>query len=128
MGNFGLNGGVPWLVNTAGSVCFICKENIEDVGHFFFECPEFKTNFESIWVNLRLKILSANPTDGSQISNFINHLDRHQKTLLLLGGLKLPFDQFTALMITRFICSAVSKVYNVRKEKLRELEAPWLSN
>ena len=27
----------------------------------------------------------------------------------------------------RFICSAVNKVFHLRKEKLRELEAPWLS-
>ena len=31
MGNFGLNGGVPWHVGTNRSLCLICKE---DVTHF----------------------------------------------------------------------------------------------
>ena len=26
MGNFGLNGGIPWLVETDGSLCFTCRE------------------------------------------------------------------------------------------------------
>ena len=47
--------------------------------------------------------------------------------LLLLGGLQLPFDRESVTLITRFICSAVNKVFHLRKEKLRELEAPWLS-
>ena len=127
MGNLGLNGGVPWLSNTEGEICFICKENVEDVEHFFFDCREFKVNFESIWCNLRQKILTANPTDGAQIYDFISHLNKQCKTLLLLGGLKLPFDQSTTTLITRFICSSVSKVYSLRKERLRELEAPWYS-
>ena len=25
MGNFGLNGGIPWLSNTDGAICFLCK-------------------------------------------------------------------------------------------------------
>ena len=39
-GNFGLNGGVPWLLNTDGALCFICKENVENVNHFLLECRE----------------------------------------------------------------------------------------
>ena len=31
MGQFGLNGGVPWLSNTDGAVCFICKSETEDL-------------------------------------------------------------------------------------------------
>ena len=36
MGNFCLNGSLPWLQNTDGAICFICKEDIESVTHFFF--------------------------------------------------------------------------------------------
>ena len=36
MGNFGLNGSLPWLQNTDGAICFICKEDTESVTHFFF--------------------------------------------------------------------------------------------
>ncbi len=126
MGNFGLNAGVPWLSGTAGAICFICKENLDDLNNFFWVCKAFKGNFQSIWSNLRQKILSDNPTDGLQISGFVNGLDRQQQTLLLLGGLPLPFDRQTVTMIIKFLCSAVSKVYRIRKKMLNELEAPWI--
>ena len=41
MGNLCLNDGIPWLFNTEGSLCFICKENAEMVYHHFTECPLF---------------------------------------------------------------------------------------
>ena len=34
MGNFGLNVGVPWLHWTPGAICFIYKEDLDDVNHF----------------------------------------------------------------------------------------------
>ena len=125
-GNFGFSGGVPWLSHTQGALCFICKENVENVSYFLHDCPEFRQNFDSAWLNLKQKVISANPIDGSQIFDFISRLDRQQKTLLLLGGLSLPFDQTAVTMINRFICSAVSKIYRIRKNRLRELQAPWL--
>ena len=36
MGNFGLNGSLPWLQNNDGAIYFTYKENIESVTHFFF--------------------------------------------------------------------------------------------
>ena len=39
MGNLCLNGGISWLFNTEGSLCFICKENTETVYHHIIECP-----------------------------------------------------------------------------------------
>ena len=35
MGNFGLNAGVPWLRETTSALCFICKEGLDDVNHFY---------------------------------------------------------------------------------------------
>ena len=67
------------------------------------------------------------PIDGPQIFDFIHHLNQWHKVLLLLGGLQLPFDHESVTLITRFLCSAVNKVFHLRKEKFRELEAPWLS-
>ena len=64
---------------------------------------------------------------GAKIFDFIHHLNQRHKVLLLLGGLQLPFDRESVTLITRFICSAVNKVFHLRKEKLREMEAPWLS-
>ena len=119
--NFGFNGGVPWLSHTQGALCFICKENVKNVSHFLHNCTEFRQNFDSIWLNLKQKVISVNPIDGLQIFNFISHLDCQQKTLLLLGGLSLPFDQTTVTMINRFICLAVSKIYHIRENRLCEL-------
>ena len=55
MGNFGLNGGVPWLTNTDGELCLFCKDSAEDVSHFLLDCPNFRDNFESLWSNLSQK-------------------------------------------------------------------------
>ena len=60
--------------------------------------------------------------------NFIANLDRHNKMLLLLGGLQLPFDDLTANSIKRFVATAVRKIYKIRRERLHELEAPWLTD
>ena len=72
--------------------------------------------------------MCCNPIKGTQIANFINSLDRQQKALLLLERRRLPFDQVTATLTTRFLSTAVSEIYRIRLERLRELQAPWLSN
>ena len=45
MGNFGLNGSLPWLQNTDGAICFICKEDIESVTHFSSRLLLFQKQF-----------------------------------------------------------------------------------
>ena len=52
------------------------------------------------------------------------------RVVLLLGGggLALPFDNETNILINRFISSAVGKIHKLRNERLHELEAPWLVN
>ena len=61
MGNVGFNGGggggggAPWLSHTQGALCFICKENVENVSHFLHDCTEFRQNFDSIWLSLKQK-------------------------------------------------------------------------
>ena len=45
---------------------------------------------------------------------------------IAIGGIHLPFDQVTVYVVKRFISSAIGKIYRLRKEMLRELEAPWL--
>ena len=85
MGNFGINGGVPWLTNADGELCLLCKESVEDVSHFLLDCLNFRDNRESLWSNLNQKVIAYNPSDGMQISHFFNSLDREQKILLLLG-------------------------------------------
>ena len=61
LSNLGLCGGIPWLLNTDGALCYICKKDKEDFGHFLCDCASFKENFDSIWSNLNLKVLSSNP-------------------------------------------------------------------
>ena len=74
------------------------------------------------------KFDSANPTDGLQISSFIRGLNRQHRTLLLLGGISLPFDQHTKILVKKFLCTAVGKIYRIRKTMLSELVAPWLKS
>ena len=45
MSNFGFNASVPWLKDTEGALCFICKEDIENTDiehtdHFLLDCPQ----------------------------------------------------------------------------------------
>ena len=60
-GNLCLNGSLPWLQNTDGAICFICKEDIESVTHFFRDCSYFRNNFESLWDKLKIKIARSTP-------------------------------------------------------------------
>ena len=47
--NFGLNrGGIPWLCNTDGAICFACKVDIETASHFLLDCPNFREYFDSL--------------------------------------------------------------------------------
>ena len=105
-GNFGINGGVPWHVGINGSLCLIYKEGKEDLTHFLRDCPFFQKNVDSVWLNIKARITETNPIDGTQICNFISNLDGDSKVLLLLGGLPLPFDNVTAILIKRFLSSA----------------------
>ena len=125
MGNFGFNGSVSWLKDTQGTLWFICNKDIENLDHFLLDCPQFKEDFDSIWRNLKLKIIRSNPTDSIQIANFIKKLDCQHA---ISGGLSLPFDNKTTTLIKTFLPSAVSKIYKLLTEKLHELEAPWLTH
>ena len=95
MGQFGLSGGIPWLRDSGGASCFVCKQDVESVTHFLLDCSYFKQNFLSLWRNLKIKITVSNQADGVNFCQFIDNSDRHHKVLLLLGGLCLPFDNET---------------------------------
>ena len=74
-----------------------------------------------------MKASNSSSTDGSQICAFIKNLDQlDSEALLLLGCLPLPFESMTFTVINRFVASAIGKIYKLRTERLRELEAPWL--
>ena len=46
MGNFGLNWEIPWITNTDGALLFVCKRDTEMLGHFLFDCPDFREHFD----------------------------------------------------------------------------------
>ena len=56
------------------------------------------------------------------MSNFLEYLEQHQKALLLIRCLPVPFDSATIIMITCFVASEVGKIYKLRIDKLSELE------
>ena len=85
-------------------------------------------NFDPIWRNLDLKIMRSNPTDDTQIADFIKGLNRQHNIMPFGGGLSPPFDHETTTLIKRFISPAVGKIYKLHTKKLRELEAPWLTS
>ena len=101
---------------------FYCKEGLDDVYHFFlWEWKAFRENFQTVWSNLFQKIDSANPTDGLQISCFIRGLNRQHQSILLLCGIPLSSDQHTKIMVKKYQCTAVAKIYRIRKTMLSEL-------
>ena len=85
MGNFGLNGSVPWFTNIDRELCILFKEIVEDVSHFLLDWHNFRGNHESLWSNLSQKVTACNPSGRSQISQFCSNMDREHRILLLLG-------------------------------------------
>ena len=73
IGQFGLSGGMPWLRDTDGAFCFVSKQDVESVTHFFLDCSYFKQNFLSLWRNLKLKITVSYQADGLNICRFIDN-------------------------------------------------------
>ena len=110
MESLGMNGGIPWLENTEGTLRFICKQENETLSHFLFVCTRFLQHFDSLTANLFSKISNGNPTGGAYMSYFIMNLNQHHKTLLLLGCLPLPLDICTMTVTTRFMAAAIGKI------------------
>ena len=48
MGNFSLNEGIPWITNTDGAPCFVCKRDTKNLKQFLFDCPDFREHFDSL--------------------------------------------------------------------------------
>ena len=42
MGNFRLNGGIPWITDTDDALCFVCERVTETRSNFLFDCPAFR--------------------------------------------------------------------------------------
>ena len=57
MGNFGLNGGIPWITNADDALSFVCKEHTETLCHFLFDCPDFESTLTHFGQTCALKSL-----------------------------------------------------------------------
>ena len=79
MGQFGLSGGIPWLCDSDGAFCFVCKQYVENMIHFLVDCSYFKQNFLSLCRNLNHKVTVSNQADVVNICQFIYNLDCHHK-------------------------------------------------
>ena len=126
LSNLVLNAGMPWLSDTDGWKCFICKKGVEDASHFLFDCISFSENFTIIWSNLKTTLPNANPLESNFMFGFLSKLRSKHKAMFLLGGLSLPFDSKTTTIVKRFVSTAVGNIYKLRSDKLRDLEAPLL--
>ena len=83
------------------------------MSHFLLNCPNLREHFDSLLANLNVKTKNFNDIDGRPISEFIAKLDRHQKALLLLGCLPLPFDAATVTMIAHLSRQQLEKFTSV---------------
>ena len=117
MGNFGLNCGVPWHIGTNCSLCLLCKEGTEDVTHFLLDCPFFKENVNSVWLNIK-------PELWRQTRLMVL---RFAISSVILTGIA-KFCCCSAILIKRFMSSVVGKIYKLHMNKLCELEARWLKD
>ena len=111
MGNFGLNGGIPWITNTEGATCFVCKQGMEtvSVNHFLLECPGFKKNLDSLWDKLKTEARHLNPVDVDFFVDFITSLDQHNKILLLLGGSPVTVRRSNSELYQKISCCSCWK-------------------
>ena len=69
MGNFGLNGGVPWLRNTDEAFCSICKTEVEDLNHFVVNFQTLKTSLSLFGLIWKPKLSVRIPQTGEQLQS-----------------------------------------------------------
>ena len=84
-GNFGPIEEIPWITNTDGAPCFVCKRDNETLRHFIFDCSDFQELVDSLWSNLHLTVTISNPVDGRHTQGFLMSLDQYHKAMLILG-------------------------------------------
>ena len=83
MGNQGLNAGMLWLSDTDDRKCFICKNGVEDAGHFLFDCMSFRENLTMLWSNLKTTLFNASSLESNFMFSFLVNLDRKHKPMFL---------------------------------------------
>ena len=103
VGNFGLNGGIPWPRETDGATCYICKEALEDDAHFFLDSTFLDPYITNLQESYFLK--------SARYVNFLSNLDRNNEILLFLD-------------IWRYISCAVGKAGEVRAKNCMNWKPP----
>ena len=59
---------------------------------------------------LNRKVMSSNPTDGTQIANLSVVKIDSEKAFLLVRGLRPLYDRATATLTTTFVATVISKI------------------
>ena len=86
MGNLCLNGGIPWLFNTEGSLLFYMQgKHRNGISQLYCVSPFWDT-YSSLWSNLKTKIINFNQTDSITKSDFITNLYPHKKVYYCWEG------------------------------------------
>ena len=94
-GNFGLNFDVRWQAGTNGSLSSANRGTEDD-------CFFFKESVAFVWLNIKARIRETNPLDDTRTCNFVSNLDRDSKAgFAAAGGLSLPFDDATTILIKK---------------------------
>ena len=71
-------GFLGFMILSRGRSLFYMQKNEDNAGHFPLECQAFR-DVESIWSNLKQKIVFSNDIDAVQILDLTSNLDQQQK-------------------------------------------------
>ena len=88
IGSFGLQGSVPWLKDLSEALCPLCKAEVEDNIHVFFNCNSLINEWDPFWTKLYEKIDREDLSKTFKL--FISNLDQVTKLSFLVGSLELP--------------------------------------
>ena len=114
IGSFGLQGGVPWLKDLSEALCPLCKAEVEDNIHFFFNCNSLMNEWDTFWAKLYEKIERVCASESKTFKLFISNLDQVTKLSFLVGGLEIPFDKRTVETSRRYTAVSVHKILGIR--------------
>ena len=114
IGSFGLQGSVPWLKDMSEALCLLCKAEVEDNIHFFFNCNSLMNEWDTFWAKLYEKIERVCTSESKTFKLFIINLDQVTKLSFLVGGLELPFDKRIVETSRRYTAVSVHKIFGIR--------------
>ena len=79
IGSFVLQGSVPWLKDLSEGLCPLCKADVEDNIHFFFNCNSLMNEWDTFWAKHYEKIERVCTYESKTFKLFISNLDQVTK-------------------------------------------------